>query len=420
MRTRFSGRVCLAPFAGAVCALLLGVASSARAQQRITSLSYLGQATFNAQTLNFGGTVVGGLSGLTYDSVTGGYLANSDDRSALNPSRFYALNLDTSGPAFGSGNVSFTGVTTLRDTAGNPFALNATDFESIVLSPDRASVYITSEGDANANQSPSVHQFNRLTGVQTGTFALPSYYGATGPAGTTGIRQNLAFESATIANGTTLVTATENALKQDGPATSPSAGSPSRILAYDLATGQPGAQYAYLTDPNFTGPSSVFSTSGLVDILSLGGNEFVSIERSFSIGSAAGQGTGYGVRLYQFSLDGATNVAGLNALPAGLAGVTPVQKTLLLDLAALNIPLDNIEGMVFGPSTVAGTRDLILVSDDNFSTVNGNGPGTPGQFTQFIAFRATLAAIPEPGTFGLLAFATGGPLLFAARRCRKP
>lgn len=410
---RFSSRRLLEPAVAAL--LVLGSTAFAHAQ-RINGISYLGQATFSAQSQIVNGTTVGGLSGLTYDSVTGGYYAISDDRSAINPARFYSLNLNTSGPVFNNSSVSFTGVTTLRDAGGNPFPLNTIDFESIALSPDRSSVFITSEGDDNAGQSPSVNRFDRVTGVQTGTFALPSYYASTGPAGTTGIRNNLAFESATIANGTTLVTATENALKQDGPATSTAHGSPSRILTYNLATGQPQAEYTYLTDANFTGTSAIFSTSGLVEILSLGGNDFLSIERSFSIGSAAGGGTGYGVRLYQFSLDGATNAAGLGALPGGLAGITPVQKTLLLDLATLNIPLDNIEGVVLGGSSAAGTRDLILVSDDNFTTINGNGPGTPGQFTQFLAFRVTTnAAVPEPGTLGLLAL-IGAPMLLAARR----
>ena len=41
----------------------------------------------------------------------------------------------------------------------------------------------------------------------------------------------------------------------------------------------------------------------------------------------------------------------------------------------LGIPIDNIEGMTFGPSLPDGRNTLIIVSDNNFSA---------GQFTQFV------------------------------------
>jgi len=53
------------------------------------------------------------------------------------------------------------------------------------------------------------------------------------------------------------------------------------------------------------------------------------------------------------------------------------KKTLLLDLDALGLPLDNIEGMAFGPDLPDGRRSLLLVSDNNFS---------PAAFTQFLLF----------------------------------
>jgi hypothetical protein len=54
-----------------------------------------------------------------------------------------------------------------------------------------------------------------------------------------------------------------------------------------------------------------------------------------------------------------------------------VQKSLLLNLDTLGIPLDNVEGMTFGPRLPDGRRSLILVSDNNFS---------PMAFTQFLLF----------------------------------
>ena len=51
------------------------------------------------------------------------------------------------------------------------------------------------------------------------------------------------------------------------------------------------------------------------------------------------------------------------------------RKRLLLDLDDLGIPLDNVEGMTFGPR-----RSLVLVSDNNFAAA---------QFTQFLVFAMT-------------------------------
>ncbi len=60
-----------------------------------------------------------------------------------------------------------------------------------------------------------------------------------------------------------------------------------------------------------------------------------------------------------------------------LGSLEPVEKTLLLDLDMLRIPLDNVEGMTFGPDLPDGRRSLVLVSDNNFS---------PAGFTQFLVF----------------------------------
>ena len=39
------------------------------------------------------------------------------------------------------------------------------------------------------------------------------------------------------------------------------------------------------------------------------------------------------------------------------------------DLRKLNVLLDNIEGLTFGPNLSQGDRSLILVSDNNFQTI---------------------------------------------------
>jgi glycerophosphoryl diester phosphodiesterase len=95
-------------------------------------------------------------------------------------------------------------------------------------------------------------------------------------------------------------------------------------------------------------------------------------------------------------------VSGFNSLSSAGA-YTAVSKSLLLDLSTLNIPLDNIEGITFGPTLPNGQQSIVLVSDNNFNST---------QFTQFIAFGANV--IPAPGTIAVLAVAG----VFAGRRRR--
>ncbi len=89
-------------------------------------------------------------------------------------------------------------------------------------------------------------------------------------------------------------------------------------------------------------------------------------------------GVGNGAKIYRLDLSGATDVSDRSAL--GERPYAPVRKTLLMDLETLGVPLDNLEGMSWGPRLPTGQRTLIVVSDDNFSR---------RQATQFLAFAVT-------------------------------
>jgi hypothetical protein len=99
---------------------------------------------------------------------------------------------------------------------------------------------------------------------------------------------------------------------------------------------------------------------------------FISIERAFT-------GLGFGISLFQVSLEGATDISNINSLlDTGINGIKPVQKKLLLDLRKLDVLLDNIEGLTLGSKLGDGQPSLILVSDNNFQSI---------QRTQFLAFK---------------------------------
>lgn len=375
--------------------------ASAASAQTVQNLNYIGQQVLPTATF-FGGTQVGGLSGISYDASTGTYFSISDDRSQINPARFYNLSIDLSDGALNGGDVSFNSVTTLLNSSGNPFPTFALDPEGIAVAPN-GDLFVSSEGDTSRGIQPFINRFSRTNGQQLQALPIPSKYLVGNPA--SGVRNNLAFETLTLSpNGNSLFTATENALVQDGPAASLTGGTASRILRYDLNSNQPAAEFVYVTDPvaEPTNPAGAFATNGLVEMLALSDHSFLALERSFSTGAPGAGGTGNIIKLFQVELTGATDVSGLDALGAP-GSYTAVTKTLLLNLSDLGIALDNIEGISFGPTLPNGQRSLILVSDNNFSAT---------QFTQFIAFGVDV--VPAPGAAALLGL--GG--LVATRRRR--
>jgi len=413
-----------------VSALLTSAAGLAEAQ----SLHCIGQQHLPTG-FAFSGTQVGGLSGIDRNPLNGRYLAISDDRSGINPARYYEVSLDLAqfarSASPGLAGVTFNSVTTLLQpppNAGLPYAANTLDPESIRINPATGELVWTNEGQRGgagvpALQSPTVRGMAATGGVYTRDFAVPARYTPTGKGATDpGIRNNLAFESLTFStDGNTLYTATENALVQDGLASAVGVGSPSRILSFNAATGAAGAEYIYPVSPVSPMPpmspvvlapvsAGNFATNGLVELLAIGDRQFVSVERSFSGGAATpgvgpnGLPTGNTIRLFYVDARAATDVSGFD-LSSGVP-YTAATKSLLLDLSDLRnddnspLALDNIEGITWGPD-FEGKPPLILVSDNNFGAT---------QFTQFLALSVT-GPIPEPGTWLLLSLGLGAVVL---------
>ena len=378
---RFLDRSRLAAAVGAlvtVAAVLAPVASAA-AKGPPVELAFLGQAIVPTGT-TFEGTTVGGLSSITYDAQRGVFYVLSDDPSQFQPARFYTVALDVSDGQLANGDVRFEDVTTLLAPGGQPYAPFSLDPEGLALTGDRRLV-LTSEGFANPLVNPFalVDPFVRrhaLDGSFVDSLPVPEPFLPTADR-SSGIRHNLAFESVGVPqNGRFAFVATENALFQDGPAATVAGGSPARILRYNLQTGRLDRQWVYVTDPVAQAPvpASQFSVNGLVELLPLNNEFMIAMERSFSVGVP---GTGNTIKLYALALPGATDVNGVESLQSQLGSIRPAEKTLLLDLGELGIPLDNVEGLTFGPRLPDGRRSVVLVSDNNFA---------PAQFTQFLLF----------------------------------
>jgi hypothetical protein len=360
-----------AAVAVAVVAVAAAVGAGAGKSAKAPDLEFLGQAVIPTGT-TFGGTMVGGLSSITYDRSRGVFYSLSDDQGSFNPARFYTLRVNVSDGRLDDGDVTFTGVTTLLAPGGGPYPPFSLDPEGLTLAKT-GELIVTSEGIAGAGIAPFVRR-HALDGTFLGDLPVPAAFAPTGP--THGVRQNLAFEAAAFApHGHHLFVGMEGALVQDGPAATLTNGSSARILRYNAKTGRLERQSVYVTDPIAEPPvpSNQFAVNGLVELLLFNPVSGLSMERSFSVGAP---GTGNTIKLYSVSFAGAKNVDGEDSI-VGLEKVRPVQKTPLLDLRTLGIPLDNVEGMTLGPTLPDGRQSLLLVSDNNFA---------PSQFTQFLLF----------------------------------
>jgi endonuclease/exonuclease/phosphatase family metal-dependent hydrolase len=303
-------------------------------------------------------TLVGGLSGLTYDPGCDIFYVVSDDRGSIDPPRFFTLKVRFDGK---NTDAIVRGATILRDSGGIPFAPGVLDPEALALAQD-GTLFLAFEGVPHRGIPPMVARFG-LEGTMIDELELPQYF-LPNADGTRGVRDNFGFEGLALSpDGTRLFAAVENALAQDGPLTDLDRGSPARLLVFELPGGRPIAEFLYQVGavPDQPEPPSAFRTNGISEILALDRHRLLVVERSFSAG------VGNRVRLYLVDLSKATNISGVEKIldperpkPVG------AHKVLISDLGELGVVPDNIEGMAFGPDLGDGRRLLVLISDNNF------------------------------------------------------
>jgi hypothetical protein len=338
-------------------------------------LEFIGEAKIPTGT-QFLSTEIGGLSGLTYDSQKDLYYAISDDRGQKGPARIYSFKINLKDGCLGPTDLLPQSVIRLTDEANASFAVNGIDAEGIAFEPG-VGLWVSSEGEAKTLIPPFVRLFS-LFGRQQRSLDLPAKLM---PTATSGVRNNAALESLTLSpSNQFLYTGTEVAIVQDGTEPTIKDRSSSRIYQFDRASGKVVGEFVYpvesIAQPTLT-PG--LQSTGLVELLAVSDRRLIAMERSYSTLATpvAGQ-SGMTIRIFSIDLTNATNImANEGLVKTPIATLKPVQKTLLLDLKDLKIPLDNVEGMTFGPRLLNGLRTLVLVSDNNFD---------PKQFTQFLAF----------------------------------
>lgn len=321
--------------------------------------------------LPFRGTTVGGLSGIDRDPCTGEYVAISDDRSVLQPARFYTARIAVDGAGVHS--VDFTGTHPLRRPDGAVYPPvsagdgKAVDPEEVRVDPRSCDYWWAQEGDRpNSSDEPVIQpsiQFAARSGAYRGQLRLPPNYKIT--TGDWGIRRNKAVEAITFgAGGRVLTSAVEGPLLQDGPEPTLRHGALVRVTQQSR-DGNVLGQFAYPLEKIFTAPdgSSTYPPdTGVPTILAYPGDpsRYFVLERTWVAGA------GYKIRLFDATTRGATDVQHVDSLKG--QKIAPMRKKLVADLADVGLSrIDNTEGMTWGPTLPNGERTLVLVSDDNFA-----------------------------------------------------
>lgn len=322
---------------------------------------------------DFKGTAIGGLSGIDYDSEKDIYYLISDDRSAINPARFYTAKilLNTKGidtvqwiatyPMLQSNGTTYPN--SKQDPAHTP------DPEAIRYNARTKELLWTSEGERIVRgnsvvlENPAITRIS-MEGKYIDTFPLPA--NLIMHATEKGPRQNGVLEGLTFdKNFETLYVNVEEPLYEDGPRADVTPNNAwIRIYQYDVASKKNTAQYAYHLEPIAypATPADAFKINGVPDIYAIGNNQLMVLERSFSSGRLPCT-----LKVYLADLNGAEDIKENSALQINPVS-NPIKKKLLLNMDDLKIYTDNIEGVTFGPTLPNGHRSLIFVSDNNFAS----------------------------------------------------
>ncbi|HEV8283256.1 MAG TPA: esterase-like activity of phytase family protein [Chitinophagaceae bacterium] len=348
----------------------------------ISQLQFLGEYDI-PNSLPFKGTIVGGLSGIDYDADKNVYYLISDDPSSKGPTRFYTAQIHLSEKGIDS--VPILEVTALLNPQGEPYAditkdrIHSADVEAMRYDKTRDELIWASEGQRFMNaqtmvlQDPSIVIMNR-NGRYKDSFELPANMHT--QAEEKGPRHNGVFEGVSFdKNYRNVYVSVEDVIYEDGPRAGIGDSTAwIRILKFDRATKKQSAQYAYKIDPvpYPPNPPGAFRINGVSDILYLGENKFMVIERAFSTGRQSSA-----IRVYLADISNAEDISSVNSLFQN-PPQKPIKKRLLLNMDNLNRFIDNIEGVTFGPVFPNGHHSLIFVADDNFSKT---------QKTQFLLFE---------------------------------
>jgi hypothetical protein len=337
--------------------------------ETISGLKFLGEHVI-PNDFTFAGTVVGGLSGIDYDSSADLFYLISDDRGAYGGVRIYEMKVTLIESGFKD--VNFIAAHYVTDENGARYptgnAKENPDPESIRFHPQQHQLYWASEGERSVSSkekvllNPFIHVMDTF-GIYKSRIDIPENLHMSDRDN--GPRQNSALEG--LAFGPKfeyLYASLEEPLHEDGPkADVMENGAITRIYKFDISSGKNVAQFAYSLEPVAfpPNPTEGFKINGISEILGTGDEDkLITVERSFSAGRAPCT-----IRVFLTDLSGAEDVKAIRSLKKK-PDATRSMKRLLLNMDSLGIYIDNVEGVTFGPILSNGHVTLLFVTDNNF------------------------------------------------------
>lgn len=338
----------------------------------IKTLKLIGQYVI-PYDLKYNNTTVGGLSGIDYEEKNKLFYLISDDRSDRNPARFYTASIFFSQTGIDS--LVFRTVNNMLKENGTVYPNNKQDRfhtpdpEAIRYDPVNKQLVWSSEGERAITlkdtvlENPAINIISR-NGKYKDSFPLPinlhMHVAEKGP------RKNSVLEGMSFAdNYKTLFVSVEEPLYEDGPGADVTENEAyTRIYKFDVVSKKNIAQYAYKLSPVAYPaiPETAFKINGIPDILSIGNNKLLIIERSFSTGRLPCT-----IKLFIADLNRSTDISNIEL--KNRKDFIPVSKKLLLNMDDLGIYTDNIEGVTFGPLLPNGHKTLLFIADNNFNPI---------------------------------------------------
>ena len=312
--------------------------------------------------LSFNTHEIGGLSGIDFNGNDYVVISDKSKKPEL-----YSVNINIENDNIHS--IEFNNRIILKCNSVEIF-----DAESIRFLPN-SDYLVSTEGSINSHQNPEILHINS-NGECTKNYSLPSHFQLNSfnkP------RHNGVFEGLTV-NSTSdgFWVINEIPLKEDGKKPKLiNTHSPVRLSHYNLNESQPNFQFSYDLERLIKIPLLPFAINGATEILQLDSNHILVLERSYSAGHKT---NGNRVKLFLINLKEVKNTLEINSLKRSKEFA--VDKILVFDSKKIKNELkynliDNIEGLTFGPELKNGNKSLILMSDNNFSSLGK-------QFNQFI------------------------------------
>ena len=263
----------------------------------------------------------------------------------------------------------------LHDHEGRPFTGDASAFDPAQRPGERldpegfrfardGGFYVSDE------YGPQLIRFSPV-GQETCRLPLPAHLQIAHPADSklkenqlnvTGRSSNKGMEGLAISrDGKRLFGIMQNVLLQDGRRTDGSVpeGVNCRLIELELRTGNV-REFVYQLDQ---------PANGLNEIVAIGNDQFLVIERDGAVGKDAGF-----KKIMKVDLVGATEVQDIESLPPGDLpdSIRPVSKEVFVDflspayeIVPAQIP-EKIEGLTLGPRLADGRHTLIVASDNDF------------------------------------------------------